>query len=539
MNKLRIKKTKEKGLIWIKFRHYIDFVILICCGIIAFNIHPSNTVEDGDNTANKSTMVYIFHDYEWNEYVMNDHTHGAANTWDYLFDDEVPDNLKWEEKEFSDSVSLGDFTDSQWWESLDEGILNQNSSWQIKNNQVSIDEIISELWIDQSSEDSGTLIITIWNAEDPSNENLYTVREEIISGNTPSLIIERINPDFDETNEYVKNKGINTISVDNTGVKVDNLEDDDLLVIKSFASIEKGRVLPMLVSRNDLFFDYDNETVTYTVSFGTSWNDYLNNKSSNSSWITVINSYASCMTPWWYKIKHGDSVLAYKQMDNAPDICNIERRFCWKWKLSWTYTQQWCSIRKNYTYEQRNSLGTTESADNEFKWSTRQNSDGSVTVKSSEIWWDFVFNKPNNIYSDYSNSDNIRTESQWIEQTSRSYPNCTAPRWEKVKHWQFIQAFKHANWFSDAPCEAQIRLCSMWKLVWTYAESTCKTWDSSFIDRVNGSPTRNTYSKEKLEWVKKQIKNEQDYYENNRENASRSTNSDALDRILYILDKNN
>ena len=145
----------------------------------------------------------------------------------------------------------------------------------------------------------------------------------------------------------------------------------------------------------------------------------------------------------------------------------------------------------------------------------------------------------NGTYTTFNDSDNIRPEDPEVKQTSRPYWDCTTPWWEKVKHWQFVQSFKHANWFSDAPCEAQIRLCSMWKLMWTYAESTCKTWDSSFIDRVNGSPTRNTYSKEKLEWVKKQIKNEQDYYENNRENASRSTNSDALDRILYILDKNN
>jgi hypothetical protein len=54
---------------------------------------------------------------------------------------------------------------------------------------------------------------------------------------------------------------------------------------------------------------------------------------------------------------------------------------------------------------------------------------------------------------------------------------------------------------------------------------------------VNGSPSWNTYSKEKIEWVKKQIKNEQDYYEKSRESATRSTNSDALDRILYILDQ--
>ena len=77
----------------------------------------------------------------------------------------------------------------------------------------------------------------------------------------------------------------------------------------------------------------------------------------------------------------------------------------------------------------------------------------------------------------------------------------------------------------------------MWELMWTYTEPTCKTRDTSFIDRINGSPTRDTYSKEKIERVKKQIKNEKIYYEDSRKDAARSTNSEALDRILYILDQ--
>jgi hypothetical protein len=83
----------------------------------------------------------------------------------------------------------------------------------------------------------------------------------------------------------------------------------------------------------------------------------------------------------------------------------------------------------------------------------------------------------------------------------------------------------------------QIRLCTMWELMWTYTESTCKTWDTSFIDWVNGSPTRDTYSEEKLDLVRKQIKNEEKYYREARKNADRSTDSSNLDRILYILDQ--
>jgi hypothetical protein len=77
----------------------------------------------------------------------------------------------------------------------------------------------------------------------------------------------------------------------------------------------------------------------------------------------------------------------------------------------------------------------------------------------------------------------------------------------------------------------------MWELKWTYTESTCKTWNTSFIDWVNWSPNRWTYSKEKIDWVKKQIKNEWVDYEKARKNADRSTTSDALDKILWILDQ--
>jgi hypothetical protein len=54
---------------------------------------------------------------------------------------------------------------------------------------------------------------------------------------------------------------------------------------------------------------------------------------------------------------------------------------------------------------------------------------------------------------------------------------------------------------------------------------------------VNGSPTRSTYSKEKLDLVRKQIKNEEKYYKEARKDAERSTDSANLDRILYILDQ--
>ena len=579
MYKLNIKRKKEKKLVWNKIRFYVDFIILACCFIIAVNIHPSNISNKiGDNNLNKSSenieMIYIFHDYEWNEYIMNDTIHWASNSWDYLFDDEIPNDLKWEEKIDEWSVYIWDNfenknNDNQLWN----GKEYENDS--LKDNQVSIGDIMSDLWMTDSeiknSEtteyvDDDSLNIDIWDYIDKDNEynnSIYVITEETWANNN-SLIIEKFNDDWNLkipwNNESLDNKVINDKYI--TNKKGDtNTEDKSLLVAKAFTFIEEWWVLPTLVPWNDLFFGGADETLSYTNGNSTSnnvVNNWYNNTESKKSGITIIEDYADCLTPWGYKIKHWESVLAYKQMDNAPNICNIERRFCRKWKLSGTYTQQWCSINGNYTYEQWWTTGTPTTirwwetstkqwetkgsysySKNEFKWGTRQNEGWTVSVKSSEIWWSFVFDGPNNSYTNFTgNGNNIRPEDPEVELTDRPHRDCTAPRWEKVRHWQFVQAFKHKNWFNDIPCEAQFRLCTVWNLMWTFTESSCKTWDTSFVDWVYGSPTRETYSKGKLDLIKDQLEYDEKKYNKDRRKIWWVENGDDLDELLYILDEN-
>lgn len=480
MDKFRIRKIKEKKIIWMKFRNYIDFIILVCCGIVAFNIHPSSVIYGDDDSikVEKSKMIYVFHDYEWNEYVMNDNVHWSSSSWEYLLDEDVPSDLKWEEKQLNNDAK------------------NDN----IKDNQVSIDDIMVDLWLE--NENTSWDNTNSWNKSTWNDEEYYKIHTDSNSG-SESLIIEKI--DNDKKND-----------------------DSEILSAKTFTFVEDWWVLPVLVSWDQLDINNNSSTISYTNSSG--------NKKSG---VTIIDDYEKCMTPWWYKIEHWESVLAYQQIDDTPDICNIERRFCWKWKLSGTYTQQWCYINENYTYEEiwwkatPNKTSQPDAKDNRISWSTKQNSDGSVSVKSDEIWWSFVFDRPNNSYTEYLSGDNIRPDDEEVEQTSRPYRDCVTPRWEKVEHGLFIQAFKHENWFTDAPCEMQFRKCSLWKLMWTYTESSCRSWDVSFIDWINGVRSSEDYSKEKLDLIKKQIKNDnkkvKDYW--------RSTDSDSLDKILYILDK--
>ena len=529
MGRLKIRKNNsERKLIWNKVRHYIDFVILVCCLVVTFNIHPVNNDSVNDDIQEKQKMIYIFHDFAGNEYIMNDPIHGSSDSWDYLFDDEVPSELKWEEKPFTDSVSLKDLTPPEKKQTSNDTWNNANDQWWVKNNQVSLKDIMNDLWVDDQDSwrhnvDNNKLVIDIQDSTPSSDdEPYYIVTEETWSDNS-KMTIE----------------------------KIDNSEDEQLLSAKSFTFTSDGWVVPILVYRNELNLNKSNEQpIAYIDNSGsiygwTSGTNKWNWNNWSSWWITIIDDYADCMTPWWYKISHWDSVLAYQQMDNAPNICNIERRFCRNGKLSWTYTQQWCSINKNYTYEKRWEADTTSQNDSSKSDSSKsnttpnvvQNPDWSVKVNNPLWTGSFVFDQPSQTYTDYYTTDNVRID-EWIEQTKRPYWDCTAPWWEKVEHGNFVQAFKHANWFADAPCEMQIRLCTMWDLMGTYTESTCKTWDASFIDWVNGYPYWDKSSNEKIEWIKRQIENEQADYEKARKSAKRSTKVDELDKLLYILDEN-
>ena len=593
MSKLKLKGKKEKKLIWSKVRYYVDFLILICCFIIMLNIHPLNNLNNSNNFTDnnlsisafgKYKMTYIFHDYEWNEYIMNDdNIHWTSNSWDYLFDDEVPNDLKWDDKKNIWSVSIWELPE---WASVNNQTWIQQNDWtfnekdinpnSVKDNQVSIGDIASDLWItDIGNEKDSSVIIDAWDykSEDELYEDfIYIVRENTGLDNN-SLIIEKFNNSWDEENMWIVwqndeatddnelsyNEDNNTENFVNKQVSSDsegtvNDEGEILLIARAFTFIDEWWVLPTLVPRNDLLFEESNQTLSHIngyTSNESSNNWYPNTNGNKKSGITIIEDYADCMTPWWYKIKHWDSILAYKQMDNAPDICNIERRFCWKWKLSGTYTQQWCSINKNYTYEQRweaevsatkqwwNSGSSPSTSKGTSRSDSKENNVWTTTDKNSETSWVAVFDEPNGIYTDFTwNSDNIRSEDEEVELSERPHRNCTTPRWEKVKHWQFVQAFKHKNWFSDMPCEAQFRLCTIGDLMWTYTEPSCKTWDTSFVDWVYGSPTRETYSEWKLKLVKEQMESDEKKYNRDRKKIWRLENDDDFDELLYILDDN-
>lgn len=519
----KAKRNKQIWNVWIKnkYRLYLDAIILICGIFIVSNIHPYNPNKNlNTNWVTKSEMTYIFHDYEWNQYILNNYGHGSSDSRDYLFDDSVPETLQNE-----------DITEIDLWNELSAQDDHNTSNMNDKN-QVSYEDIVNELWIDEDVYDYE--ITTVWN---------HDISEGYSKDNSLTLNLSELAHDENNT-YYVVHRDENSSALIIERKYIDQEEWWDEITIgwienfenwKNFTFVLEWRILPTIISREELWIS----AIEYKDWWNTwiySWNNTISStevpQNQSEKGVVTIDEYANCKTPRWYYIKHGESVLAYQQLKNAPDICNIERRFCRNGKLSWTYTQQWCSINENYTYAQRWEVQPTEK-NPEYIPDIIQNEDWTVTVNNKEIWSDFVFDKPSSSSTSRYSGNNLREPDKAVNQTKRVYRDCTAPRWETVKHGQFVQAFKHANGFSDAPCEAQLRLCTMWDLWGTFTESSCKTRDTSFIDWINGSPTRKTYSQEKLERVKKRIKAEQVY----DVDYGRLTNSEALDQILAIMEE--
>ena len=200
-----------------------------------------------------------------------------------------------------------------------------------------------------------------------------------------------------------------------------------------------------------------------------------------------------CMTPWWYEIEHGQSVLAYQQRSDATNICNIQRRICKNWKLSWSYTQASCDETlwndwsanwvqwaywtvKKIAYSTYNSvkldefIQPPEYASNEFA--------------EFDVHWKLVKWKQEPKMQKLWNSDALSPEPVEVAQERSLWKTCKTPRWETVQPGQFVKAYRFQNGFIDIPCQVQLRTCVDWKLEGMYQYSSCQPWSTSYEDFI-------------------------------------------------------
>ena len=481
--KFRIRKIKEKSLFWGKIRYAIYGMILFFFGVVFFNLQPNsnNDIQIATKIEQEEKkyieLAYFFHDQEGNTHSIfgNYGEHGAPQSWEYLFEGvEITTGD-------SESVSTIDPIET---ETPTTGNIQANTGDQQINTGVQ-------------------------NIEQPMTD-ILSGKNETIAGTWDLKDIEENDPT--ETNNNIGNEEQSNVSsgdITTTGnVLEENKNNEELPIGKKIPYIEIKAEVPPLSG---------NIIVAETLG------------------IHLIPAYQRCDTPRGYQIVHGQSVLAYEQDLNTPNTCNIERRFCFDGKLSGTFRLQSCVENTKYSYYQEQFVSYTTPPKSDLiqptptPWNTAEElSQGNVREGIDEF-----LNRPNQGGSSRGdNGDAISPSPIEVEQTRRPYPDCKAPWWETVKHGQFVKAYRHKNGFNDAPCQVQLRTCVVGTLEGDYKHLSCRHWDTSYIDWLNNSPTWETYSKEKLQWIK-DIRETEIYYQTEEGN---SLNSEALDKILAILD---
>ena len=256
--------------------------------------------------------------------------------------------------------------------------------------------------------------------------------------------------------------------------------------------------------------------------------------------IHLIPNYRQCMTPRGYKIDHWESIIAYKQDKNTYDDCNLERRYCYDGKLSGTFTEKSCKVNSKYSYYEKTFVSYYTNQKSDLIQSEKQPQYREENYKTNKHGIEEILDvKPVHQITDYYTTEpTVREEKSEIEQHSFQHENCRAPWGEKVNHWQFVKAYKHKNGFSDYPCEVQIRLCVDWELEWTYQYDSCYGWNTSYLDRLDGYPTRwsmdlKPLTGKKLEYVNNLRKIESEY-EKIEEGHFKTP---LRDKILDLLDE--
>lgn len=186
-----------------------------------------------------------------------------------------------------------------------------------------------------------------------------------------------------------------------------------------------------------------------------------------------------CISPRNTTVKNWDFTIAYQQRTDVNNFCNVERRYCIDWSLWGTYTQEKCNENAKYEYQ-------TVEVKSYIQKPNESLSQPSKPVNNSATFsTDWKINTSNTSDTNrwYSqDSAQIANEKEtWLKYISNS-SNCKDPRWNVLKNWQFVTAYKTPVWFIDMECKSEYRYCTDWKLGWSYSYKECKYKDITYND---------------------------------------------------------
>lgn len=475
----------------------LSIIVAVWLFLLFIMLFPMKT-----KTLEKAELTYIFIDDDWTEYNIFEETHWAAKDWSFLFRPKTWNNLQdlsgfnqtWE-----DIIESWDILDLTWeffsdtWE---------NITWE--------DIILEDTWLDLTltgdleDQESGSNIwddYFTWELDDDI-ENLTWDTGELIE-NTWELV--------ENTWELVTE---NTWESVNTWDKWNVLWTIDYI----WDIVENSG---------------DTQNIdTWDVETWNTWDDVVvdpKNPFNLPEWAIEKPTYKDCETPWWIKIKHDESILAYQQRADVPDICNVQRRTCNNWVLDWTFVQPSCNESVSYVYTSKGNNVQKENSNmvvytkKEVVSTSSQNANPYVQNPKHAKYDSAEFDKnwkiktwsPMPITDRDENWDNWEASEEYsVEQVNIDHYNCRTPWWEIVTHGQFVRAYEFPYWFTNSTCKIELRLCVDGELKWSYKYRDCEylettyeeyysTWDSE--DRVDWWE-HNITNKEK-KWFWNRLKN--------------------------------
>lgn len=203
---------------------------------------------------------------------------------------------------------------------------------------------------------------------------------------------------------------------------------------------------------------------------------------------TIYTWSLDCLTPRNEEVKNQDFILAYEQRKDVNTICNVEKRVCMSGTLWGTFTQPSCRDDVVYDYHKAEVVSYNQKVLNEYiQPTTPVNAWGEF----SNEWQINVTETPTN--DRWTTNNPVTTQPEVNQTTPSTKASCITPRKQKIKHGQFVKAYKSPRGFIDLACEVQIRPCVNGSLKGTYNYSKCTFNNISYTDYLKAwSPSSST-----------------------------------------------
>jgi len=196
---------------------------------------------------------------------------------------------------------------------------------------------------------------------------------------------------------------------------------------------------------------------------------------------TVEETARDCVTPRGEQVADGESVRAYQQRVDQPNLCRVERRLCRDGFLAGSFEQRGCAevaLTENFL------VGAPEPKNREAIDPLIQ----SDLIREENLE---VGLEDGRVISVQPETPLLQIPENLIEPRGQNLAEnlektCQAPRGEQVAGGQFVRAYALDRGFTNFPCQVQLRHCVDGELDGDFVYESCAPLDLPIEDYLDG-----------------------------------------------------